>query len=104
MHSRLAQLFRFLTLVGLVPLTGIQVAHACSCGPRPTVLDSYDSSDVVAILRVASVEKAGDNYVDGVRSATLVVEKVFKGNLKVNDQVVFAQGGGADCVWTFNEK
>jgi hypothetical protein len=86
----------------------IQTAHACSCGPQPTVLDSYDHSDVVVILRALTVEIAEDtnehHYVDGVRSTTMVVEKVFKGKLKVNDQIVFGQGGGADCIWTFDEE
>jgi hypothetical protein len=72
------------------------------------VLDSYDESDVVIIGRVISIEKAEDteerNYVDGVRSATMVVEKVYKGTLKIRDEIVFGQGGGADCIWTFDEK
>jgi len=71
------------------------------------VLDSFDGSDVVIIVRAISVEKAEDtderHYVDGVRSATMVVERVFKGNLKVDDELVFGQGGGADCIWTFKE-
>jgi len=60
------------------------------------------------IVRVLSVEKAADTeeqyYVDGVRSATIIIEKVFKGKLKIRDEIVFGQGGGADCVWTFNEE
>jgi hypothetical protein len=63
---------------------------------------------VVIIVRVVSVEKVEDteerHYVDGVRSATLRVERVFKGTVKVRDELVFGQGGGADCIWTFNEK
>jgi hypothetical protein len=85
-----------------------QTATACSCGPRPTVLDSFEKSDEVVIVKVLSVEKAEDpeekHYVDGVKTATLIVEKVFKGNLKVRDEIVFGQGGGADCIWTFDEK
>lgn len=96
----------FLTLCAFVFNTpGVS---ACSCGPTPTVLDSFDKSDVVIIARIISVEKAPENsdgipYVDGVRSATMVVEKVFKGNVKVRDELVFAQGGGSDCIWTFKE-
>jgi len=63
---------------------------------------------LVIIVRAISVEKAEDtnerHYVDGVRSATMVVERVFKGSVKVRDELVFGQGGGADCIWTFNEK
>ena len=82
-------------------------ASACSCGPRPTVLEAFEGSDEVVIVRVLSVEKVEDKenrYVDGVRSATMVVEKVFKGNLKIRDEIIFGQGGGADCIWTYNEE
>lgn len=89
-------------------LSAAQTAAACSCGPRPTVLDSFDDSDEVVIVKVLSVEKAEDTvdqrYVDGVKTATLIIEKVFKGKLKVRDEIVFGQGSGADCIWTFNEK
>lgn len=107
-------------------LFNVSSVIACSCGPRPTVLDAFDGSDVVIIGRVISVEKVrfnskvknaakeeesdekdestGQHYVDGVRSATLVVERVFKGNLKVRDEIIFGQGGGADCIWTFNDE
>lgn len=99
-------LFSVGLVISLIALNG--TALACSCGPRPTVLDSYEGSDVVIIARLLSVEKVQDTedrrYVDGVRSATMVVEKVFKGNLKVRDEITFGQGGGADCIWTFNEK
>lgn len=89
-------------------------ARACSCGPTPTVLQSFEESDVVVITRAVSVEKAekaapegqvsgGRYYVGGVRSATMRVERVYKGDVKVGDELVFAQGGGADCVWTFDE-
>jgi hypothetical protein len=91
--------------------TATKTADACTCGPRPTVLESFEQSDEVVILRAVAVEKVEQNddtedefYVDGVRSATLVVEKAFKGKLKVRDEIVFGQGNGADCIWTFNEK
>lgn len=108
MFSRYCKYFLFSFLFVYAFLGTSQTTRACSCGPRPTVLDSYDRSDVVIIVRAISVEKAEDtnerHYVDGVRSATMVVERVFKGNLKVRDELVFGQGGGADCIWTFDEK
>ena len=85
-----------------------QTAKACSCGPRPTVLDAFERAEEVVIVRVLSVEKAENteerSYVDGVKSATLIVEKVFKGKLQVRNEIVFGQGGGADCIWTFDEQ
>jgi hypothetical protein len=89
-------------------LAAANSANACSCGPRPSVLESFEQSDEVVIVRAIAVEKSenteNENYIDGVKSTTMVVEKVFKGKLKVRDEIVFRQGGGADCVWTFNEE
>jgi hypothetical protein len=107
MSSHCKQVVFFVLLVCAF-LSTSQTTRACSCGPKPTVLDSYDETDVVIIARILTVERAEANqaqqYVDGVRSATLRVEKVFKGNVSVRDELVFGQGGGADCIWTFNEK
>src|SRR5262245_52720423 len=80
----------------------VQMVMACSCAGRPTVLDSFEGSEVVIIARVLSVEKfepkdESENwrYVDNVRSTTVTVEKVYKGNVRVGDELVFRQGGGA---------
>jgi len=61
-----------------------QTVSACTCAARPTVLDSFDESDEVVIARVISVEKVEEtdeqhHYVNGVRSTTMVVDRVFKG-------------------------
>lgn len=117
MLSRHLKRYSFPVLFLLISLTGSRTAHACSCGAAPTVLDSYNRSDVVVIVSAVSVDKAapektappgqmsnGENYVDGVRSTSMRVEQVFKGALKVGDEMIFLQGGGADCIWTFNEE
>jgi hypothetical protein len=111
MLTRSLRLLLFLTFASALLLAMIQTASACSCAARPTVLDEFDGSDEVVILRITSVEKVEDNeknqmyhYVDGVRTTTAVIEKVFKGKLKVSDEIVFRQGSGADCIWTFSEK
>ncbi|HEX8128584.1 MAG TPA: hypothetical protein VF527_05730 [Pyrinomonadaceae bacterium] len=107
--------FSFLLLLGVVLLCGAPTANACSCAPRPTVLDSYEEANNIVITRVVSVEKTeqaapkgrmsdGENYVDGVKSTRMLVERVFKGSLKVGDEITFGQGGGADCIWTFSEE
>lgn len=106
--------FSFLLLAGALLLFGARAAHACSCAARPTVLDAYEDAANVVVTRVVSVEKAeraapegqmsdGENYVDGVKSTRMLVERVFKGSLKAGDEITFGQGGGADCIWTFNE-
>lgn len=117
MLSRRLKRYFFLPLFLSIFLIGSQTAEACSCGPSPTVLDSFNWAEVVVVVSALSVEKAtpaqtaapgmmsdGRNYVDGVKSTTMRVEQVFKGKLKVGDEMIFLQGGGADCVWTFEEK
>jgi hypothetical protein len=74
-----------------------QTAKACSCGPRPTVLDAFERAEEVVIVRVLSVEKAEDtkkrSYAEGVKSATLIVDKVFKGKLQTRDEIVLDKVG-----------
>lgn len=85
---------------------GTRQANACSCGQRPTVLDSYELADIVVIAQIVSVEKSEglERLVDGVRSTRMIVEQAFKGAMKPGEEMVFAQGGGGDCIWTFGEK
>src|SRR5258705_6790084 len=108
MRSRSSQGLLLSMLSCVFLLSTAQTVTACSCGPRPTVLDSFEKADEVVIVKVLSVVKAEDteeqHYVDGVTKATLIVERLFKGNLKVRDEIVFGQGGGADCIWTFDEE
>lgn len=85
-----------------------QEARACSCRARPTVLDSYESSELVVAAKLVSVEKIREkerqydiNYITSVK---MIVEKVYKGQVKVGEELTFRQGGGADCIWTFDEE
>lgn len=97
--------FLFLFFVFAVLIVEPRIASACSCGAKPTVLDAYEGANVIIVAKAVSVEKSAKGEgVDGVSSTTMIVEKVFKGNLKVGDEMIFAQGGGADCIWTFNEE
>jgi hypothetical protein len=111
------KIFPLLLLFSVVLVVGARPARACSCGGQQTVLDEYEWADVVVVARAVAVEKAepektapegqmsnGENYVAGVKSTTMQVERAFKGKLKVGDQMIFGQGGGADCVWTFGEE
>lgn len=99
---------KVLLFLSLILVIGSRSADACSCGGAGNVLESFESASNVVIVKAVSVEKVGKDEelsrVDGVKSTKMVVEKVFKGKLKVNDEMTFAQGGGADCVWTFNEE
>jgi hypothetical protein len=117
MLSRHLKRYSFLPLLLLILLLSFRTAEACSCGASPTVLDSFNHADVVVVVTPVSVEKAepektappgqmsdGENYVDGVKSTSMRVEQVFKGTLKIGEEMIFLQGGGADCIWTFDEE
>jgi hypothetical protein len=95
-------------LIFLFSFLGLRLAAATACVllPLPTVLDEYEQSDVIIIARVVSIEKTKepDPRHLNIRSATMVVQKVFKGNVKVQDALSFAQGNGIDCLWSFDEK
>jgi hypothetical protein len=105
-----------LSLFLVIFLLSLRTAEACSCGGKPTVLDAYNFADVVVVATAVSVEKAGpektappgqiavgETYVHGVKTTSMRVEQVFKGTLKVGDEMIFVQGAGADCIWTFHE-
>lgn len=112
--SRTKRLSLLLLALALLPLAARE-ARACSCAPAPPVLDAFERAEHVVVLRAVSVERAekaapegrtgdAEHYVAGVRSTTMRVERVYKGRLKVGEELTFGQGGGADCVWTFSEK
>lgn len=120
--------FRLLAAALALLVLGAREGYACSCSRMPTVLDAYDEAEVVVVTRVVSLltvpvkegrkppegEKAGEQPVvseeeeeragyGGVISTKTIVERVYKGGLKPGDEMVFGQGGGANCVWTFEE-
>ncbi|HYP52025.1 MAG TPA: hypothetical protein VEQ42_00710 [Pyrinomonadaceae bacterium] len=69
-------------------LFGAGEAQACSCGRTPSVLREYEWADAVVIARADAVEKARpgeESGSGGIRSTTLTVEKVYKGNFKPGD-------------------
>lgn len=102
----LTHLSKILLIASLLLVAGAaKSVVACSCGPAPSVLESFEAAGVVAILRVKSVERIAEGRrADNVRSSILEVVKVYKGAVKPGAQLNFAQGGGADCIWTFSEK
>lgn len=89
-------------------LLSTSVAFACSCISKRTVLDEYESVSVVMIARVASIkripkaDRTDEDYIGG--SSRLVVEKVYKGDVRVGEELMFAQGDGGDCLMTFSEQ
>jgi hypothetical protein len=97
-----------LTFFGVALLLFPNLVVACARAPKPTVLQAYDESDVVVIARAISVEKLSDQSEKPmigtlVSSTAMQVEKVFKGNLRAGDKIVFGQGNGIRCTWVFYE-
>src|SRR6185369_5585806 len=91
----------------IIALPSLQTAKACSCAVNNTVDKDFLSIPNIVILKVQAVEKypegeKGYSY-GGIKQSKLTVEKVFKGTFKIGQELTFAQGGGADCVWTFDE-
>jgi hypothetical protein len=97
-----------LTFLGVAFLLFPDMVVACARAPKPTVLQAYNDSEVVAIARAISVEKLSDESQKPmigtlVTSTRMEVEKVYKGNLRVGDKMVFGQGNGTHCTWVFDE-
>lgn len=99
--------FRIVFAVATIVLQ-TSIAFACTCAPKRPVLDEYEWAKVVMIARIASVEKAAKadktNHDYGVRASRLVVEKVYKGDVRVGEELGFAQGDGANCLMRFSEE
>jgi len=94
-----------LCLAAFVMVAG--VANACGCYPFTTVLDDYEDANLVIVARFVSVTKTTTpRWPDtDIGTATMIVERVYKGDVKVGDKLVFAQGNFTlDCSWTFYEK
>jgi hypothetical protein len=97
-----------LTFLGVAFLLFPDMVVACARAPKPTVLQAYNDSEVVVIARAISVEKLSDESQKPmigtlVTSTRMEVEKVYKGNLRVGDKMVFGQGNGIHCTWVFDE-
>lgn len=88
-------------------LFSANIAKACSCF-SPSLDSAIEDSANIVILKLQAVEKYQEGEkgygVDGIKQSKLTVEKVFKGNLKIGQELLFSQGGGADCVWTFHQE
>lgn len=88
-------------------MSSTQITIACGCFPYSTVLEDFEEADLVVIARLVSLEKATKptaRYGGDIKSATMLVEKVFKGGVKVNEVLAFGQGDEVlDCSWTFHK-
>lgn len=76
----------------------------CVLMPKPTVLDDYQNSDVVIIVRAVSQEKTSKPSGltnNRVVTTTMEIEKVFKGNFRVGDKLTLGQMSPPACGWEF---
>lgn len=86
----------------------VQNLFACSCHGKPTVLESFEESESIVIVKIVSFEKTrkkrGEYDTGYISSIKTVVEKVYKGNVKVGDELIFGQGDDISCVIVFREE
>ena len=108
--------FLLLFVVLITFLTVAQTVQACDCPDEDaSILGKFESSRFVVVNRIISVNKEpfvqtvyrGTEEIQEplmkIRSVTTIVEKVYKGNLKVGDEMIFKQGGYEDCLVEFYE-
>lgn len=78
--------------------------YACSCAAIPTVLSSFEDADLVVATKVVSLKDEGEYDILGnIESAQMLVEKVYKGNVKIGDELTFGQSYGSSCWRNFNQ-
>lgn len=86
----------------------VEQAVACSCAVTPTVDIAFEKTPNVVVMKLRAFEKAAEAETrqgyGGIKASRLTVEKVYKGGLRVGQELIFPQGSGADCIWTFSEE
>ena len=83
-----------------------RVVNACGCYSNATVLDDYENADLVIIARTKSLTKTTtpNRFGNYVSHAIMVVDKVFKGEVKTGEELTFTQGDPVlGCTWEFYE-
>ncbi|MBK9162571.1 MAG: hypothetical protein IPM21_01400 [Acidobacteria bacterium] len=79
---------------------------ACSCAERPTQDKEFNSSESVFIGRI--VDSTAPTPREEVLGrdpglTVVVIEKVYKGDLKVGDRFTISNGDGVNCAYTFGQ-
>jgi hypothetical protein len=97
-----------LAVVGFIVFLIAPEVFGCSCGEKPTIVQQMEWAPVVLTGRIESLQKLREEEREhdyrAYRSATLQVEKVYSGNVKVGDKLLLAQGSGSDCGLTWDAK
>jgi hypothetical protein len=80
----------------------------CSCAEKQNQLKEFESSELVFKGRIISIE-AGKPQTETdptgqPGSITVVVEKIYKGDLKIGQRLSLRRGSGIDCNYTFGNR
>jgi hypothetical protein len=105
---KLKRNFTFLLLFAALLSVSSKAASACEDEAfSETTLEKYEKSKFVVIARGVSVEKVKEGEkiysLFGVKSIKMVVEKSFKGDLTIGEEIVLVEGSGNDDVDSFRE-
>jgi len=80
------------------------IIFACQCGEIPTVLSQFEMSSNIFIAKIVSIEKVKYNSsYEEVTGAKIIVQKVYKGNYKVDKEFFVAQGNDGICTLTYDK-
>ena len=94
MNHRSGVVFRSLVFASL--FLAAKTLSACECPDTDdTVLGKFEDARFVVIAKVTAVETS---------HTKMVVEKVYKGNLRVGEEMIFGQGESGSCSKDFNER
>jgi hypothetical protein len=88
-------------LISAIFVLTAKTVVACECpAADDTVLGKFENARFVVIARVTAVEKTGSETVH----TKVVIEKVYKGNLRVGQELTFGQGESGSCFEDFDVK
>jgi hypothetical protein len=94
-------IFSLFLFVFVISFFNPHTASANSCFKKPTVLDEYEWAKEVIIARAVLLKSSEEENKNEVIHAKLIVEKIFKGNLNIGDEI------GVGCYlssWPFTEE
>ena len=99
MRKIIHRFFAIVFIVGSI-LVCADVAKACSCMVNPTIDIAFEKTPNVAILKIKDVQTIPYAGNPQTFISKMTVEKVFKGNLKVRQELSFSVTGSS-CDYVF---
>lgn len=85
-------------------LTATQ-ANACTCGPKPSVLDAWETANYVVSVKTRAIDRTPlVNNSDRILAVRMTVIKSFKGDLKPGDEMIFLYDRASSCTWDFDDQ